>query len=843
MSVWTLYRIRLRRRWMQELLAVAGIAIGVALIYASQVANTSIGGPVRQLNQQLVGTSQLQLVGRGPDGFPGALAATVRTLPGVRGAVPVLQAQGTLVGPRGQRAVGIVGVDPRSVRHRDRLMRALMQGMSASDAAAQRALTVPAPIARAIGARFGDTARLQIGGRDRAVPVAVIDGADAGALLRAAIIPTALAYAQSLAHLDGRVTRILVEAAPAQVDAVRERLRRLAGPRHLDVRDADYEPRLFAAAAKPTRQSNTIGSVISGLVGFLFAFCSLLVTAGGRRTFAADLRLDGYTPGAIARVLLLDALMLATVAVGCGLALGEVVSRRGFGGDIGFLSAAFPVGDQRVVTWTSVAIAAGAGLVAAVVGVLAPLRGTQSARSVRETRKAAGTRRGRPVIAAPLAGVTALGVAIAISVGARAAGIIGLVALGAAVVLLLPTLVVGVTALLAAASRRSRQAIPAIELAVPHLRAREGRTRALAIAATGAVAVLGSVAIQGARTNLQAGLDRMVGSLSDEADVWVGPVGAGDLFGTLPFAPRDDARLRSVVGVRGVSRYRATLMDIDDQRAWVIAPPAGAPHPIPAAEVLRGDARQATARLRAGGWATVSGRIADDLGLNVGDRFMLPSSVPRAMRVAAITTNIGWPAGAIIVNADDYLRAWRSAAIGAYEVRLAAGMSAEEGVDRIRRALGPRSVLRVETGDARSARQRVASRGGLTRLSQIAALTLAAAVLAMTAAMAGLLWQRQTTVARQKLDGYGTAVLWRSLIIESAALFVTGCGAGALFGLVGQLLMSGWVQAVGGFPAVVVIRGDIALSSFALVAGAALAVVTVPGLLVARVAPSLRTGE
>jgi hypothetical protein len=39
------------------------------------------------------------------------------------------------------------------------------------------------------------------------------------------------------------------------------------------------------------------------------------------------------------------------------------------------------------------------------------------------------------------------------------------------------------------------------------------------------------------------------------------------------------------------------------------------------------------------------------------------------------------------------------------------------------------------------------------------------------------------------------------------------------------------------------VRGDIALSSFALVAGAALAVVAVPGLLVARVAPSLRTGE
>ncbi len=46
-----------------------------------------------------------------------------------------------------------------------------------------------------------------------------------------------------------------------------------------------------------------------------------------------------------------------------------------FRSDPGYLSFAFPIGSERVVTWQSFAIAVGGGLVAAVFGVLAPLRG------------------------------------------------------------------------------------------------------------------------------------------------------------------------------------------------------------------------------------------------------------------------------------------------------------------------------------------------------------------------------------------------------------------------------------------------------------------------------------
>ncbi len=46
-------------------------------------------------------------------------------------------------------------------------------------------------------------------------------------------------------------------------------------------------------------------------------------------------------------------------------------------------------------------------------------------------------------------------------------------------------------------------------------------------------------------------------------------------------------------------------------------------------------------------------------------------------RVAALTTNLGWPPGAIILDSEDYVRAWGSADPSAYNVMLAPGANPE----------------------------------------------------------------------------------------------------------------------------------------------------------------------
>ncbi len=837
LNVLVLYRVRLRHRWLQELLAVAGIAAGVALLYASLVASTSLSGPVERLNDGLVGNSQLQLVARTPAGVPDSIVRRIQALDGVRIAAPVLQVEVNVIGRRGERPVSAFGADPRTVRLRG----PLLEGFTPGEAAEQETVGLPAPIARAIGVRFGDDARMQVAGRSVEVPIAVMGQDDLGDLEDTAIAIVPLEYMQRLAGLPDRITRVLVEADVDAVGTVREGLRALAGDR-MDVRSSSYEARLFATAAAPTNQATTISSVVSALIGFLFAFCAILVTVASRRALATDLRLDGYRPSQVIRILLFDALVLGVVAVAIGLVLGDLLSRRGFGADVSFLAGAFPMGDARTVTASSVVIAAAGGLLAAALGVLAPLRRVIFDRVPQRDATAATARRRATRIAQGL-GLVAFAFAVVVTVALPGLALAGLIALVLALVLLLPTAIDGVVAGLAWLSGRRGRSIIAVELALPQLRAQEWRARSLAIATTGAIAVFGAVALEGARNNLQAGLDQVSVELNDAADLWVSPSGPGGLLATTPFPGSEAEQLESVPGVASVRGFRSGFLDVSGLRVWVLAPPDGPQVPVPASQIVEGDVQETTARLRSGGWATVSQAVSDELGVGVGDRFRLPASQPIALRVAAITTNLGWSGGAIALAPSDYRRAWRTDEISAYNLRTDPGVDPAHAAVAVRAALGPDSALLVETAAERAERQQVSARSGLSRLSQISSLTLIVAVFAMAAAMAALLWQRRASVARQKLDGHPTGVMWRSLAVESGTLFIGGCLAGAIFALLGQVLFSRGLETISGFPVIAHVQGQVALVSFSLVVAAALLVVAVPGYLVARVRPSLRISD
>jgi putative ABC transport system permease protein len=837
-SLVALYVIRLRRRWIQELLAVVGIAAGVALLYATQVASTSLSGPVRAINAGLVGHSQLQLVARGSATLPDALYDRVIALPGVRRAAPVLQLPGNLVGPDGQRGVTLFGADPRIVQLRG----SLLKGFSSKDAAAQETIVVPAPMAKAIGVSTGEDFSVQLAGRTITQPAVVTDRDQIGSLVDTSVALAPLGYLQRLAHVGRRITRILVEVEPGQVGAVRRRLERLtSGP--FDVRPSDYETKLFNEAARPTTAASTIFSGLSALVGFLFAICALLVTAADRRKLAIQQRNQGFPPATTLASLSVDAAVIGFAGIAIGLAAGELMSRQGFSSDVSYLSGAFPIGDERVVTWQSIAIAGAGGLLAATIGVLAPVREFVFTRKpfhvrpepVTEDRSKWAIRRA-PL---PILGGLSLAAAMLITLAAPGAAVAGMLLLVLALVLLLPVILTATIGGIEWCNRR-RGTVASVELALQQLRARRWRARALAIVTTGAIAVFGATALEGGRANLTDGLADVVHGLANASAVWVAPRGAGDVYGTALFPPDAVDRFSALTAVGGVNLYRAGLFDVGDRRAWVLGVPVDVSAPVPAHQLLDGNGPETAARIRAGGWMTVSRGLADNLGLQNGERFTLPSPVPTSLRVAGITTNLGWSSGAILMNATDFAHAWGSDAIAAYHVRPAPGASAAQAADQLAVALGPRSALRVETATQRESRQLMASSTGLKRLQQIAQLTLLAAVLAMSAAMTGLLWQHRAVIAALKVHGPGAGLMWRSLLVETGILFGTGTLAGGAFGLLGQVLASRGIQVVTGFPVIEGPQFGTAISAIGLVAGVSLFAVAVPGYLVSRIPPAWR---
>ncbi len=862
-----IYRARLRARLVlvQELLAVLGIAVGVALLFASQVASTSLNGSIRQLTSGVLGGASLQLVARDPQGFDERLLSRVRSLPGVRGGEPVLEQRVTVIGPRGQRSVDLLAGEPRDMH----LGGGLLRRFTAAQLAALRVLALPAPVAQAIGVDSLQTVTLVLGARRlTALMGAKLDAGNIGALVNSPVAIAPLQYAQAVTGMRDRVTRILVLTLPGREPQVRRELGAVAAKADVNVEGADYDAQLFATAAAPADQSEELFSAISALVGFMFAFNAMLVTVHLRRGLVESLRQRGATRAMTVQVLLFDALVLGVLGSLLGLALGEALSIAVFRANPGYLAFAFAVGSQRIVTWQSVTLAAGTGVAAACVGVLVPLygalagrlrapsstrtdgeggRGRRSvlhsltqpfglcARRGRRRRGRGGRDRERRALLLAL-GAGCLTITTAILLARPQSAVLGSVTLVVALLVLLPLCF---DALLAGFERLQRPLYAAsTRIALVELHSPVNRMRSLAIAATGAIAVFGSVAIEGARSNLQRGLDASVRAIDANAAVWVSPAGEADAFTTIPFRGPPTRELAGLRGVSAVRVYRGGFLDWGERRVWVLAPPRAAPYPVPAGQLVQGGLGPASTALRASGWAVLSQALAAAHHLRIGERFTLPSPRPTAFRVAALSTNLGWPPGAIVLNAADYARAWGSADASAYQVRIDRGASPGAVRAEIERALGPGTGLNVATASQWARRHYATTRQALSRLTQIGTLVLIASVLAMAGAMGSMIWQRRPQLAYIKRQGYKRGVLWRALLCESALLLGAGCLLGAGFGIYGQLLLSHALASVTGFPIVFSVGTVAAISSFALVSAAAVAILAVPGYLAVRVRPT-----
>ena len=827
-----LYRIRVRARLIQECFAVVGIAAGVALLFASQVASQSLQNSVAQLSHGIVGNASLQVLARDPHGMPESLVGDVRRIAGVRAAAPLLEASADATGPKGTRSVELVGADS-SLKA---LGGELIRHTELEPFAGIGAVLLPAPLATGLGVtKFGNEVTLKLYGKTEQAPLyAQLRKKQIGGLVSSPIVVAPLFFAQEMTGFAHRVSRILVEPAPGMEARVRAALVRLAAGA-LNVESTSYDERLFAKAASASNQSTALFAVISALVGFLFAFNAMLLTVPQRRRLIADLRRDGYTPRTVVAVLLLDAIVLGLAACVLGLVLGEELSIHLFGSNPGYLGSAFSVGTQRVVGAQSIAIAAGGGMLAAIVAVLSPLRDILSRDPLAAITPKQGSAAGAANARTALAGVLCLVGATAILLAAPKLAILGMVLLIAALLLVLPVALDLALALLRSVARRMTGAVPH----VAGMELSAARARAIGVAATGAIAVFGAVAIQGAHADLLKGLENAARDENAFTDVWVSPPGAYNLLRTAPFASSEQARIARLPGVRAVRVYRGGLLDWGERKVWVIAPPSEATPLIAPSQLLEGNLARASTQLRAGGWVVLAQALAREHNLRIGDRVTLPTPVPTTVRVAALSTNIGWAPGVVIMSAPEYARAWGSGDPSAYNVLLDPGRSPAQASREIARALGPSSGLSAQTAHAHAAEQNSLSRQGLQRLTQIATLILAVAVLAMAAAIGNMLWQRRPRLAKLKLEGFPRSELWRTILLESVLLLAVGCLTGAIFGLYGQQLLDRALANVVNFPVVYSIAALSALSSVAIVTITAIVIIAIPGYLAAGVPPAV----
>lgn len=834
-----LYFAQRRRRavLVQELFAIAGLAVGVALLFASQVASTSLDGSVAALAKQVIGHSnEMQLQARGPAGFSRRVISEVQRLPGVAAAMPVLEAPVNLRGPHGQRSVQLLAADPREAD----VGGPLLAQFDTKPLAALQGIALPAPIGQAIGARPLDLVTIQIGAHVTQTSVqAVLDEGTIGTLAQSPVALAPIAYAETLTGMRATASRLIVRPKHNRAALVHRALARIAGAQHLNLASGTSEAQLFAVASAPESDGELIFAAISTLVGFMLALNAMLMSVAPRRKLIDLAIAAGATRKHVLQILLLDTIALASLGALFGLILGDLLSLVAFRSTPGYLSTAFPIGDYRIITWQSVLIPIAAALTAAAIGVIWPLR-DRILHPIREEHSSSTGRPSRLSCVQTVLGLCALATTTAILVAAPQHAVVGAIALVIAVLCLLPAvfdLLVRALSFTVARLRspRARRIGAPLKLAVASLQAPPTRGISLAIARIGAVAVFGTVSIGGAQSNLQRGLDASAYAIDSSAAVWVTPSGQASILATTPFASKDQQALERIPGVAAVGLYRGSFLDWGTRRLWVQAQPPQSLAPVPAGQLLDGTLKTARRLIRKGGWAVLSAALADEHHLRIGQPFTLPTPAPITLRVAALATNLGWPPGAIVMSSTDYARAWRSTNPSAYELQTSPGTSANAIKAAAEDVIGTKIGLRVETLDQRAARHYALAAQGLARLRQIRLLVLATSILATIAAIAAMLWHRRDQVARLKCLGYDPAILRRWLAAECSTMLAAGCIFGAIAGIYGEVLNTHALANVTGFPVFYQAPVTVALSNFALVAACALVIVLAAGYLVVRV--------
>jgi putative ABC transport system permease protein len=869
-----LYRRRLRVHRLQELLAGFGVAVAVALLFAVTVADGSITGSAGEVAHAVIGPANLQLRARGDEGFDQRLLARVERLPGVSQAAPLLEQTASVLGPGGRRATVQIAGAGLSLALLDGLAHTIpLAAFSADGIGLSRhtaeAIGIPThpvvparpgvpthpvvparqPASSGAPSGAGQTTRppVSLELRGRATPLhvtAVLDSATFGdALARAPVAVMPLARLQQLAGLPGRITRILVLSKPGRAAAVRAELTALAGSR-LAVVATDQDIALLRQALRPSDQSSEFFAAISALLGFLFAFNAILLTAPERRHAIADLRLLGMRRGAIVRMVLFQALCLGLLASLLGLLAGYALAVGPFHQSPAYLGDAFVLGTSTVIGAWPLILALGGGILATCLASAIPLLDLRGGRAL-DTAHFAGDapgdalgRRAQLRLALLAGGVLAL--ASVTFVLWPSLSLAALIVLALVTVLAVP-LVLGRVLRAARALAARRQTLTLLPVALISLR---GSTlRSLALAATGAVALFGSCALGGARNDLLQGIAGFAHNYSADASIWVSA--PGDYQATVSLQPSDTAaRIARTPGVSAVRPFYGGYLDFDDRRVWIIARPPGSERELLRGQIVDGSAGAASADLAAGGQIVLSRQIAAEHHAGVGDTLTLPTPTGNVrFRIAATTTNLGWSPGAILLGAADYRRYWASSAPTAFGVELAPGANAARVRGAIVRTLGSSSGLAVSTAPMRAAEISALAGAGLSRLGEIATLLSIAAILALASALTSSIWQRRVALAELRLTGVTPTRLRGILLLESLLLLSVGCVTGAVVGIYGQAVIDGYLRDVTGFPLSTLAAGLRPFELLVLVIAIVLALVAVPGWLAARVSPTVALEE
>ena len=312
-----------RRPW-QSGLMIFGIALGVAMVVAIDLANASASRAFTLSTEAVVGRATHQILG-GPQGVPDDAYRQVRVEWGYRLSAPVVEGY-ALAPDLDNQPLRILGVDTFA----EAPFRNYFTQASLTAARLSRFYTTPnaviigAGLAEQYGLNIDDTLRLQIGERYKTVTVVGLltpqEANNRSAL--DGILLMDVGAAQALLDQTGRLTRVDLILTDDEAAQLATRL-----PPGLRLSPASAQAQTVAQLSSAFQLNLTALSLLALVVGMFLIYNTVMFSVVQRRAVFGVLRSLGVTGQQLFTLILLEAALVAGIGSALGLGLGWLLGQ------------------------------------------------------------------------------------------------------------------------------------------------------------------------------------------------------------------------------------------------------------------------------------------------------------------------------------------------------------------------------------------------------------------------------------------------------------------------------------------------------------------------------------
>jgi len=330
-TLWNIgWRYLLRHPW-QSVLMIVGIALGVAVIVAIDIANAGASRAFDLSTEAVTGRATHQIIG-GPQGLDETIYIRLRREGIVQAAAPIV-AEYVSSPQLGERPLQLLGVDAFAEAP---FRSYLGQATNSSPEGLAAFLTGPGAvlISSGVAQRYklaaGSPITLEIGGYERSAFIAGLlqPANDLSQRALDDLILADIATAQELTDRIGKLDRIdliLPEGSTAaeQINRINARLPQGTRVTPLSARSGTLEQMTEAF-----RINLTALSMLALVVGLFLIYNTMTFSVVQRRPLFGTLRCLGVTQREVFALVVSEAFIVGTIGAGLGLALGVVLGQQ-----------------------------------------------------------------------------------------------------------------------------------------------------------------------------------------------------------------------------------------------------------------------------------------------------------------------------------------------------------------------------------------------------------------------------------------------------------------------------------------------------------------------------------